>query len=132
MDKIPSVDDRNADMLNITLTNHVHTIQGQGKATAGEMFGEIGVLCHRPQPFTVRTRELCQILRLNRTPLMNIIQANTEDGSIIISNFLQVIIILCSYLCIMKHHLMVFPFLAEIEADASILNFTANEESHKY
>ncbi|XXG67707.1 hypothetical protein AAC387_Pa06g0984 [Persea americana] len=62
---------------------------GQGKATAGEMFGEIGVLCHRPQPFTARTRELCQILRLNRTPLMNIIQANTEDGSIIISNFLQ-------------------------------------------
>ncbi|KAM7489016.1 hypothetical protein LguiB_026500 [Lonicera macranthoides] len=25
------------------------------KAAAGEMFGEIGVLCHMPQPFTVRT-----------------------------------------------------------------------------
>ncbi|RWR89113.1 inward rectifying potassium channel [Cinnamomum micranthum f. kanehirae] len=80
---------QNADMLNLTLTNHVHTIQHRGKATAGEMFGEIGVLCHRPQPFTARTCELCQILRLNRTPLMNIIQANTEDGSIVMSNFLQ-------------------------------------------
>ncbi|RWR81358.1 potassium channel KAT1 [Cinnamomum micranthum f. kanehirae] len=58
-DKIASVHDRNTDMLNLTLTDHVHTIQGSGKATAGEMFGEIGVLCHRPQPFTARTSELC-------------------------------------------------------------------------
>ncbi|XP_077229916.1 potassium channel KAT2-like isoform X2 [Tasmannia lanceolata] len=63
--------------------------QVHGTAVAGEMFGEIGVLCHRPQPFTVRTRELSQILRLNRTSLMNIIQANTNDGKIIMNNFYQ-------------------------------------------
>lgn len=119
-------------MLNLTLANHAHPIQVRGRANAGDMFGEIGVLCHRPQPFAVRTRELCQILRLNRTPLMNIIQANTVDGSIVMNNFLQVIIILCSYLCIMQHHLIVFPFLAEIEADASMLNFTATEGIHKH
>ncbi|KAA8514934.1 hypothetical protein F0562_018280 [Nyssa sinensis] len=60
-----------------------------GKAVAGDTLGEIGVLCHRPQPFTVRTTEICQILRLSRTTLMNIIQVNTEDGSIIMNNLFQ-------------------------------------------
>lgn len=54
------------------------------------MFGEIGVLCHRPQPFTARTTEISQILRLNRTALMNMIQANPEDGQIIMNNFYEV------------------------------------------
>ncbi|GKV36970.1 hypothetical protein SLEP1_g45051 [Rubroshorea leprosula] len=58
-----------------------------GKVEAGNMFGEVGVLSYRPQPFTVRTTELCQILRLNRTSLMNTIQANIEDGHIIMQNF---------------------------------------------
>ncbi|XP_057949752.1 potassium channel KAT3-like [Malania oleifera] len=57
-----------------------------GKAVAGEMFGEVGVLCHRPQPFTVRTNTLSQILRLNRTSLMNTFQANKEDARIIMNN----------------------------------------------
>ncbi|KAK9268211.1 hypothetical protein L1049_010654 [Liquidambar formosana] len=57
-----------------------------GKAVAGEMFGEMGVLCNRPQPFRVRTTELSQILRLNRTSLMNTIKANMEDGRIVMNN----------------------------------------------
>ncbi|KAF4386048.1 hypothetical protein G4B88_031183 [Cannabis sativa] len=61
-----------------------------GKAHAGDTFGEIGVLCYKPQPFTVRTTELAQILLLNITPLMNIIQANVEDGNIIMNNFIMV------------------------------------------
>ncbi|PON72610.1 Voltage dependent potassium channel [Parasponia andersonii] len=69
----------------------ISKIDGQdqvlGKANAGDTFGEIGVLCYRPQPFTVRTTELSQILRLSITPLMNIIQANTEGGHIIMNNF---------------------------------------------
>ncbi|XP_048331466.2 potassium channel KAT1 isoform X1 [Ziziphus jujuba] len=60
-----------------------------GKAVAGDTFGEIGVLCYRPQPFTVRTSVLSQILRLNRVPLMNAIQANAEDGNIIMNNLFQ-------------------------------------------
>ncbi|XP_057494983.1 potassium channel KAT3-like isoform X1 [Actinidia eriantha] len=59
------------------------------KAIAGDIFGEIGVLCNRPQPFTVQTTEISQILRLNRTTLMNIIQANTEDGNIIMNNLFK-------------------------------------------
>ncbi|KAK7821951.1 potassium channel kat1 [Quercus suber] len=60
-----------------------------GKAFAGDSFGEFGVLCYRPQPFKVRTTEISQILRLNRTSLMNTIQTNEEDGRIIMSNLFQ-------------------------------------------
>ncbi|KAL5997556.1 hypothetical protein ACLOJK_008486 [Asimina triloba] len=63
--------------------------QVQGRAVSGQIFGEIGVLRHRPQPFTARTHELSQILRLNMVSLMNIVQANLEDGTIIMNNFLQ-------------------------------------------
>ncbi|KAL8103455.1 hypothetical protein AgCh_027875 [Apium graveolens] len=60
-----------------------------GKVLAGELFGEIGVLCHRPQPYTARTTEISQILRLNRNALMNIIHENSDDGRIIMNNFYQ-------------------------------------------
>ncbi|KAJ4977464.1 hypothetical protein NE237_002570 [Protea cynaroides] len=63
--------------------------QVHGKAGAGEMFGEIGVLCYRPQPFTVRTTELSQILRINRISLINIIQAHMEDRKMIMNNLFQ-------------------------------------------
>ncbi|KAL3522704.1 hypothetical protein ACH5RR_015538 [Cinchona calisaya] len=60
-----------------------------GKAVTGEIFGEVAVLCGRPQPFTVRTSETSQLLRVNRTALMNILQANEEDEHIIMNNLLQ-------------------------------------------
>ncbi|XP_017222795.1 potassium channel KAT1 [Daucus carota subsp. sativus] len=58
-----------------------------GKVTEGELFGEVGLLCHRPQPYTARTTEISQILRLNRNALMNIIHENSDDGRIIMNNF---------------------------------------------
>lgn len=60
-----------------------------GKATSGDMFGEIGLLCFRLQPFTVRTTEISQILRMSRYTLMNTMQANTEDSHIILSNLFK-------------------------------------------
>ena len=60
------------------------------EAKKGEIFGEIGVLCYRPQPLTVRTKRLCQLLRLNRTSFLNIVLANVGDGTIIMNNLLQV------------------------------------------
>nr|AAF81249.1 putative potassium channel protein Mkt1p [Mesembryanthemum crystallinum] len=59
------------------------------EATSGEVCGEIGVLCYRPQLFTVRTRRLCQLLRLNRTAFLNLVQANVGDGAIIMNNLLE-------------------------------------------
>ncbi|KAJ7958743.1 Potassium channel [Quillaja saponaria] len=54
----------------------------------GDVTGEIGVLCYRPQVFTVRTK-LSQLLRLNRTTFVSLSQANVGDGTTIMNNFLQ-------------------------------------------
>lgn len=62
-----------------------------GKASAVDTFGEFGVLYHVLQPFTVRTTELSQILRVNKTSLMNVLQANPGDAQIIMDNLLTVI-----------------------------------------
>lgn len=61
-----------------------------GEAKTGDLCGEIGVLCYRPQLFTVRTKRLSQLLRMNRATFLNIIQANVCDGNIIMNNLLQV------------------------------------------
>ncbi|XP_059460483.1 potassium channel AKT1-like [Corylus avellana] len=60
-----------------------------GEAKTGDVVGEIGMLCYRPQLFTVRTKRLSQLLRLNRTSFLNIVQANVGDGTIIMNNILQ-------------------------------------------
>ncbi|CAN8245912.1 unnamed protein product [Cochlearia groenlandica] len=60
--------------------------QVQGKAVIGDTFGEIGVLCYRTQPFTVRTTELSQILRISRASLMSAMHAHAEDGRVIMNN----------------------------------------------
>ncbi|XP_052200350.1 potassium channel AKT1-like [Diospyros lotus] len=60
-----------------------------GEAKTGGLCGEIGVLCYRPQLFTVRTKRLSQLLRMNRTTFLNIVQANVGDGTIIMNNLLQ-------------------------------------------
>ncbi|KAL2897800.1 Potassium channel AKT1 [Bienertia sinuspersici] len=56
---------------------------------AGDVCGEIGVLCYRPQFFTVRTKKLSQLLRLNRTVLLSLVQANVGDGAVIMNNLLE-------------------------------------------
>ncbi|KAG0464103.1 hypothetical protein HPP92_020172 [Vanilla planifolia] len=60
-----------------------------GELNSGDLIGEIGVLCYRPQLFTARTKKLCQLLRLNRTSFLSIVQSNVGDGTIIMNNLLQ-------------------------------------------
>lgn len=57
-----------------------------GTVVTGDVFGEIGVLCYRRQQFSVRTKEVSQILRLTSTSLVNIMQVNKEDGHVIMNN----------------------------------------------
>ncbi|PON84120.1 Voltage dependent potassium channel [Trema orientale] len=71
----------------VVLKNGAEQVVGEIKT--GDLCGEIGVLCYRPQLFTVRTKRLSQLLRLNRTAFMNIVQANVGDGTIIMNNLLQ-------------------------------------------
>lgn len=65
-------------------------VQPVGNAKSGDVVGEIAVLCYRPQLFTARTKSLCQLLRLDRTDLLRIVQSNVEDGTIIMNNLIQV------------------------------------------
>ncbi|KAI5393842.1 hypothetical protein KIW84_060808 [Lathyrus oleraceus] len=58
-------------------------------AYTGDVFGEIGVLCYRPQIFTVRTKRFSQILRLSRSTFLNLVHNNVGDGAIIMNNFLN-------------------------------------------
>ncbi|CAM0881894.1 unnamed protein product [Alopecurus aequalis] len=62
-----------------------------GVAKSGDVIGEIGVLCYRPQLFTVRTKSLCQLLRMNRTAFLSIVQSNVGDGTIIMNNLIQLL-----------------------------------------
>ncbi|GAV91111.1 cNMP_binding domain-containing protein/Ion_trans domain-containing protein/DUF3354 domain-containing protein/Ank_2 domain-containing protein [Cephalotus follicularis] len=71
----------------LVLKNGVEQVVGE--ARTGDICGEIGLLCYRPQLFTVRTKRLSQLLRLNRTTFLNIVQANVGDGTIIMNNLLQ-------------------------------------------
>ncbi|KAG0458065.1 hypothetical protein HPP92_023222 [Vanilla planifolia] len=63
--------------------------QVRGRAYAGDIFGEESVLCNIPQPFTIMTTELSQILRLSRKKMINILQENIEDQNLIMNNLLQ-------------------------------------------
>ncbi|CDP18439.1 unnamed protein product [Coffea canephora] len=54
-----------------------------------DMFGEIGVIFNVPQPFTVRTRRLSQVIRISHHNFKQLLQPFNEDGKIMLSNFLQ-------------------------------------------
>ncbi|XP_010254155.1 PREDICTED: potassium channel KAT3-like isoform X1 [Nelumbo nucifera] len=53
------------------------------------MVGEIGVIFNIPQPFTVRSKRLSQVIRTSHQTFKQIVQPHIEDGKIIISNFIQ-------------------------------------------
>nr|GME03700.1 potassium channel AKT1-like [Ipomoea batatas] len=71
----------------ISQRNGVQQVVGELKA--GDVCGEIGVLCYRPQLFTIRTKRLSQLLRLDRTSFFNTVKANVGVGTIIMNNLLQ-------------------------------------------
>ncbi|MCO5566673.1 hypothetical protein L7F22_020351 [Adiantum nelumboides] len=58
-------------------------------AGSGGVVGEMGVLCFKPQVFTIRTKKLSQLLRIDQSTFMNIVQANVLDGEIIMDNLFQ-------------------------------------------
>ncbi|KAK4740980.1 hypothetical protein SAY87_024568 [Trapa incisa] len=60
-----------------------------GTLQSGDMFGEVGALCCRPQDFTFRTKTLSQLLRLKTTALIDAMQSKQENNIPILKNFLQ-------------------------------------------
>ncbi|KAH8492568.1 hypothetical protein H0E87_021953 [Populus deltoides] len=85
------------------------------------MAGEIGVVFNIPQPFTVRTRRLSQVIRLSHHHLKQMAQPHSEDGKKIISNFIQ-------YLKDLKREMQEeIPFLRELLEDTAVEKATSNE-----
>ncbi|XP_059644240.1 potassium channel SKOR-like isoform X2 [Cornus florida] len=52
-------------------------------------FGEISVLCNIPAPYTIRVRELCRLLRIDKQSFINILEIYFHDGQIIVNNLLE-------------------------------------------
>uniref|UniRef100_A0A0E0DRQ8 Potassium channel n=1 Tax=Oryza meridionalis TaxID=40149 RepID=A0A0E0DRQ8_9ORYZ len=81
----------------IVVSGEVEVIYSDGEAgervvaTLGTrgMFGEVSALSDRPQSFTLRTRTLCQLLRLRQAALKEAMQSKPDDSVVIIKNFLK-------------------------------------------
>ncbi|MCL8600354.1 cyclic nucleotide-binding domain-containing protein [Proteus mirabilis] len=98
------------------------TEQYLSKSGAGDMAGEIGVLLNIPQPFTVRTKRLSQIIRISHHQFKEIVLSQKEDGKIMISNFIQ-------YLKgLNKDMQQEIPFLSELLDDLGTEHRAETEE----
>ncbi|KAK2984439.1 hypothetical protein RJ640_022582 [Escallonia rubra] len=95
------------------------------KLGAKDMFGEIGVIFNVPQPFTVRTKRLSQVIRISHHHFKQMVQPLTEDGRKMISNFVQ-------YLKGLKEEVQEeIPFLAELLGDLNVeVNFHLRQTDH--
>ncbi|KAJ9168346.1 hypothetical protein P3X46_019886 [Hevea brasiliensis] len=92
------------------LTYKNGTEQFLSKLGAADMAGEIGVIFNIPQPFTVRTKRLSQVIRISHHHFKHMVQPQSEDGKTIVSNFLQ-------YLKGLKQEMQEeIPFLMELLA----------------
>ena len=72
------------------LTKLKWDFQFLSKLGSADMAGEIGVIFNIPQPFTVRTKRLSQVIRISHQHFKQMVQQHNADGKIIISNFIQV------------------------------------------
>ena len=79
----------------LTLSDEVYTFfQLLLKLESGSMAGEIGMMFNIPQPFTVRSRRLSQVIQISHHHFKQIVQPFSDDGKAIITNFFQVRIFL--------------------------------------
>lgn len=71
-------------------TKLIRVFQFLSRLGSADMAGEIGVIFNIPQPFTVRTRRLSQVIRISHNDFKQMVQQHNEDAKTIISNFIQV------------------------------------------
>ncbi|GMN39766.1 hypothetical protein TIFTF001_008989 [Ficus carica] len=84
------------------------TEQMVSKLGSSNMAGEIAVLLNTPQPFTVRTRRLSQVIRMRHHHFKEMLQSSSEDGKTILSNFTE-------YLKSLKQEMLEeIPFLTDL------------------
>ncbi|KAJ6373052.1 hypothetical protein OIU76_027397 [Salix suchowensis] len=98
------------------------TEQVLSKIGPSDVAGEIGVVFNIPQPFTLRTKRLSQVIRLSHHHLKQMVPAHSEDGKIFISNFIQ-------HMKDSKQEMQQeIPFLKELLGDTTVEQATTNEE----
>ncbi|KAG7545340.1 Cyclic nucleotide-binding domain [Arabidopsis suecica] len=96
------------------------------KLGPGSMAGEIGVVFNIPQPFTVRTRRLSQVIRIGHHKFKEMVQSDNDvDAKMIITNFMN-------YLKGLNDELKKeIPFLRDLlaDADAQVQETVQTEET---
>ncbi|OAY54336.2 potassium channel KAT3 isoform X2 [Manihot esculenta] len=103
------------------LTYKNGTQQVLSKLGAADVAGEIGVIFNIPQPFTMRTKRLSQVIRMSHHHFKLMVQPESEDGKTIISNFIQ-------YLKGLKQEMQKeIPFLMELLRDMNVEHNATNE-----
>ncbi|KAL0699161.1 hypothetical protein Bca4012_055283 [Brassica carinata] len=60
-----------------------------GTLRCGDIFGEVGALCCRPQSYTFQTKSLSQLLRLKTSFLIETMLIKQQDNATVFKNFLQ-------------------------------------------
>ncbi|KAF5445562.1 hypothetical protein F2P56_034608 [Juglans regia] len=65
------------------------TEESHKRLQAYSSVGEVSFLCNNRQPCTVRARELCKVLRLDKQSFIEILEIGFPDGRIILSNLLE-------------------------------------------
>lgn len=101
-------------------------MQVQGVLYAGEIFGEIGALCSVPQPFTICTTKISQLLRVNTTVLKNIIEENKDDEQIVLNNVFQVFTVL--YKMVLCYIIYLLYVERKINVSINYLQKTAQDQ----
>ncbi|XP_058201918.1 potassium channel KAT3-like isoform X2 [Rhododendron vialii] len=97
------------------------TEQFLSKLGSAEMAGEIGVILNIPQPFTVRTKRLSQVIRISHQHFKQMVLQHNADGKKIISNFIQ-------YLKGLKKEMLEeIPFVTELIDDFNTENIAPIE-----
>ncbi|OMO61840.1 hypothetical protein CCACVL1_23217 [Corchorus capsularis] len=107
------------------LTYKNGTEQFLTKLGSADMAGEIGVIFNIPQPFIVRTKRLSQVIRISHHHFKQMVQPNSEDGKIIITNFMQ-------YLKGLKDDIrQEIPFLTELLEEQSMEPIGQDEQQNR-
>lgn len=89
----------------------------------GDMAGEIGVVFNIPQPFTVRTRRLSQVIRVSHHKFKEMVQSDIDDSKLIITNFM-------TYLKGLNDDLKKeIPFLRDLLANADAQETVRTEQA---
>ncbi|KAL6577261.1 hypothetical protein OROMI_011537 [Orobanche minor] len=86
------------------------------------MFGEIGMIFNIPQPFTVKTKRLSEVIRISHNHFKQLVEALSEDGKIIVSNFLQ------NLKSLKEDGLKEMPFVTELLGETNIEATTSRDE----